>query len=107
MQSITLTVTGEQTSAVRALDFFLNPFNVGLGAVVDGVVDYTVDFTFEDPTAAGFDPATADWFPIAALTAKTADVATALTTPCRGIRLTGNTGSVGTVVLYIQQAGTI
>lgn len=107
MQSITLTVTGEDTSAVRALDFFKNPFNVGLGAVVDGVVDYTVEYTFEDPTNAGFDPDTADWFQIAALTAKNTDISTAFTTPCRGIRLTGNTGSVGTVVLYIQQAGTI
>lgn len=106
MQSITLTVTGEGSSAVRALDFFQNPFNVGLGAVKTGTVDYTVEYTFEDPTNADFNPATAKWFAISALTGKTGDEAAAFTTPCRGIRITGNTGSVGSVTLYIQQAGT-
>lgn len=106
MQSITLTKTGTGASAVRALDFFLNPFNVGIGAVVSGTATYTIEYCFEDPTNAGFDPATATWFAVSGLSSESTTKSAALTVPCRGIRISIASGA-GTVTAYIQQAGTI
>ena len=106
MQSVTLTKTGTGSSAVRALDFFLNPFSVGIGAIVTGTATYTVEYCFEDPTNPDFNPATATWFGVTGLSAESTTKSAALTVPCRGIRVTIASGA-GSVTAYIQQAGTI
>ena len=106
MQVITLTQSGVGTSAVRALDFFQNPFNVGIGVDVTGTVTYTVEYTFSDPTNADFNPATATWYAVTGLSAESGDKSLAFTVPCRGIRVNTAVGTTGSVVVYIQQAGT-
>jgi len=107
MQLITLTKTGEGSSDVRNLDFFKFPFQVGLGTKVTGSATYTVEYTFSDPAESDFNASTATWYSITALASKTGNETVEFTVPCRGIRVTNAAGSTGTVLLYIQQAGTI
>jgi hypothetical protein len=44
------------------LDNYISPFNVGFGVSVTGTPTYTVQHTFQDVFAEGFNPATAEWF---------------------------------------------
>lgn len=106
MQSITLTKSGAGSSTVRAIDFFQNPVNIGLGVAVTGSATYTVEFTFSDPSNADFDASTAVWFAVSDLSAQTANKAAILSVPCRGVRITNAAGTTGSTTLYIQQAGT-
>lgn len=47
---------------------------IGIGVkIVGGTATYTVEHTFDDVFAAGFNPATAKWFPHATLVAQTTD----------------------------------
>lgn len=104
MQQPTVSKTGTGSSAVVAVDFFQNPFNIGLGVVVSGTVTFTVEYTFSDPSDDTFNPSTATWFSTG-LTGS-ANAAQAFTVPCRAIRVTNSSGS-GTSTLYVQQAGLI
>ena len=105
MQSITTSVAGVGSSPVEAVSWFTNPFNVGLGAVLSGTATFTVEYSFEDPTNAGYSASTATWFSVTGLSAVSASTAAALTIPCRAVRVTIASGT-GAVTLYVQQAGT-
>jgi len=106
MPSIVLTQTGVGSSSFYSPDWFQNPFNVGLQAIVSGTVSsYTIQYTLDDTTADGYNPATGNWFAVTGLSAVSASAVAALTTPCRGIRITIATGT-GAVTLNAQQAGT-
>jgi hypothetical protein len=48
-QPTSVTVTGVATSAWIPMDYFRNPFNVGLGVTITGTATYTVQHTFENP----------------------------------------------------------
>lgn len=91
--------TGAGSTTPFVMNTNTNPFNVGFGVIVDGVVDYTVQHTFDDP-AVGF----TTWFnhPTIAALAVTADGNYAF--PITGIRLTVNSGA-GTATLKLIQAG--
>lgn len=102
---ITLTRTGVGRSAVHVPDTFLNPFNIGLGCVVvSGSATYTVQHTFENAMAEGFNPATATWFDNSGLTDKTDNANGNYAYPVNGISLNITSGT-GTVTVYILQAG--
>ena len=106
MQSIILTRAAAGSSPVAALSYFTNPFNVGLGAVLDGTATFTVEYSYEDPTDAGYVAANAVWFPVTGLSAVSASTSVSFTIPCRAVRVTLAEASTGSVTLYIQQAGT-
>lgn len=106
MQSITLTKTAAGSSPVAALSYFTNPFNVGLGAVLTGTATFTVEYSYQDPTDAGYVAANATWFPVVGLSAVSATTSVGFSIPCRAIRVTLAEASTGAVTLYIQQAGT-
>jgi hypothetical protein len=91
--------TGAGSTAPFVMNTNTNPFNVGFGVIVSGVVNYTVQHTFDDP-AVGF----TTWFnhPTIAALAVTADGNYAF--PVTGIRLTVNSGA-GTATLKLIQAG--
>ena len=48
MRPIVITKTGAGSSSVAPLDTYRNPFNVGIGVVVSGTVNYTIQHTFDD-----------------------------------------------------------
>lgn len=47
MKPITVAQTGVGTSDPIPMDIHKNPFNVGIGVVVDGVVTYSVQYSFD------------------------------------------------------------
>ena len=108
MKPITLTVTGVANSPVAAMNHYVTPFNVGFGVSVSGAGNYTVQHTFDDVLAVGFNPASATWFNHPTFTAITSATAADgnYAFPVTGIRVIGNSGNSGvTVTMQLVQAG--
>lgn len=105
MRPIYVTQTNAGSTAVIVPDYLISPFAIGLGVKITGTPNYTVQHTFDDVFAAGFDPATATWFDHPSLTAQTANKDSNYAFPVRGIRLTVNSGT-GTATIMLVQAGT-
>lgn len=104
MRPVTVTQTGTGSSSLIPMDFYLNPFNIGLGIVVTGTVNYTVQHTFDDVFASNYDPSTGNWFnhPVLASLDVNADGNYAF--PCSAIRVTVNSGD-GSAAITVIQAG--
>lgn len=99
MKVVVLSQTGAGSTSAIVTNTNTNPFNVGFGVIVDGVVDYTVEHTFDDP-AVGF----TNWFPHPTIAAQIADADGNYAFPVTGIRLTVNSGA-GSATLKLIQAG--
>ena len=101
-----LTATDTAVSRVYPANLYVTPFNIGLGAVVvSGTPTYTVEHTFDDVYAPGFNPATATWFPHASIVnvvATNRDGNYAF--PVQGLRIRVASGT-GAVRLTVLQAG--
>lgn len=93
---------GVGASQAVPLDQYISPFNVSLGVGIDGTVDVTVQFTFDD--VFGDAPGPFDWTDHPDLTGITADDDATFISPVSACRLLTNSG-VGTAVLRIIQAG--
>lgn len=104
MRAITLIASGVNPTAVAPTNLNATPFNIGLGIVVTGTVTYTVQHTFDDVYAAGFNPASATWFNHATLAAQTASADGNYAFPVRGIRVNITAGT-GSIVATLAQAG--
>jgi len=104
MRPAVYSITGVTASGVYAPDHYISPFNVALGVTVSGTVTYTVQYTFDDVFAAGFNPATANWVDHPSLTAQTGSKDSNIAYPVQGIRLNVTAGT-GTTRLTIIQAG--
>lgn len=95
--SVATTVT-VGTSAVASTQWCVldyqgsNPVNVGIAVQVSGTINYTVEYTYDNPNS----PYTSTWptvFSISALAAKTAVLDGSLTAPAYAVRLTANTNT--------------
>lgn len=95
---------GAVTSSMVALDTFSTQFQVSVGCVVTGTVNYTVQYTLDNVLAAGFLPANATWYNITALASKTGTLAALVDYPVTGLQLVQNTGN-GSVVMTVLQTG--
>jgi len=101
--------TSDASGAVKRsnpvpVDHYKTPFNIGIGCVVNGTVNYDIEHSFDDPFAAGYTAAGATWFNHATLVAQTASADGNYAFPVRAVRLVQNSGS-GSVVATIIQAG--
>ena len=101
-----LTQTGVGTSSPAVFNIFENPFNVGIGCVVTGTVNYTVQHTFDDIINIGAGACT--WF-----NHDNADLVNATTNqndnfayPVRGAQVVVNSGT-GSVAVTLIQAGLV
>ena len=101
MKVQTVSKTGAGSTAALVMNTNTNPFNVGFGVIVDGVGDYTVEHTFDDP-GVGF----TTWFPHPTIAAQIADADGNYAFPVSGIRLTVNSGG-GSATLKLIQAGIV
>lgn len=104
---VTRTVSGATgTSAVVALNV-LNPrpFNVGLLADVaaGATLTYSVEYTFDDVQASGYNPATGVWNSVTGMGAQTADTTGSLSFPVTGVRLNVTAWTAGSVTLTVLQ----
>lgn len=99
MKVQTVSKTGAGSTSALVMNTNTTPFNVGFGVIVSGVVDYTVQHSFDDP-ASGF----SNWFPHPTVAAAIANADGNYAFPVTGIRLTVNSGA-GTATLNLIQAG--
>lgn len=100
--AVTVGTNGVGSSPWFALDRFPEQFNVGYGCVVSGTINYTVEYTFDNPNA----PWTGTFPTVfaSATSAKTDNQAGVITTPCRAMRVTVNSGA-GSVAMIAIQSG--
>jgi hypothetical protein len=102
MIPIVLAKTGAGASANMAVtDTYQTPFNVGMGVVVSGTVNYTIQHTFDDIFNGSVTPT---WFNHPTLASQAASADGNYAFPVRAIRLFVNSGS-GTATATIIQAG--
>lgn len=98
-----ITQSGVGSSSLLVVDHLRNPFALGLQAIVAGTVtDYNIEYTADDIQAAGYNPATGNWF--SAVDAAAASGYTKFDTPCRAMRITIVAGT-GSVTLTAVQPG--
>lgn len=100
MRPTTISQTGAGSTAAIPLDIY-GQFNVGIACVVDGTVNYDVQLTWDDVQNPAVTPT---WFDDAALAGETTSQYGGITTPCRAVRLTVNSGA-GTVTMTVIQEG--
>lgn len=99
MKVISVSKTGTGSTSAVVLNTNISPFNVGFGVIVSGVVDYTVQHTFDDPSGS-----LSTWFPHPTLAAQIASADGNYAFPVTAIRVTVNSGA-GSVTLKAIQAG--
>ena len=104
MRPVTVSQTGAGATAVVVPDYREAPFAIGIGVIVTGTVNYTVQHTFDEVFSPTFNPATATWIDHPTLAADTATADGNYAFPVRGIRLLVNSGA-GTAAMTIIQAG--
>lgn len=101
MRPIVLAKKGSGSSTLGVLDHYQTPFNVGIGVVVSGTVNYTIQHTFDDV----FDSAvTPTWFNHPTLVTQTANADGNYAFPVRAVKVLVNSGS-GTATATVIQAG--
>lgn len=106
MQYTPITKTGTGRSAICVVDDFQTPFNIGIAVTLSSTATFTVEYSLDDPNAAGYSAASANWFVASGFTSGSAAVAGALTIPCRAISVNA-TANAGTITATIVQAGPV
>lgn len=99
MKVVTVSKTGSGSTSAVVLNTDISPFNVGFGVIVSGVVNYTVQHTFDDPAST-----LSTWFPHPTLASQIASADGNYAFPVTAIRVTVNSGA-GSVTLKAIQAG--
>jgi hypothetical protein len=106
MRPATLTVTGSPgASSVYPVDIHREG-GIALGVKVTGTITFTVQHTFDDVFAKGFDPSTATWYNHPTLAGDSANEDSNYAYLPRGIRLTTSAGT-GSASLTIIQMGLV
>jgi hypothetical protein len=95
---------GVGRSGVIAVDPMTNPFNIGIEATLASAATFNVEYSLDDPMAAGYTPAGAVWYVASGFSGVSASTSGAFTVPCRAISLNVTSGT-GTVQLMALQAG--
>ena len=106
MKPVALTLSdasaGALYSSVIAVDFHLNPTTIAIQALVVGVVNYTVQYTFDAVFAAGYLAASGNWTDHPQLAGQTITADSNIAFPVTGIRLKQSSGAGSTRITVIQ-----
>jgi hypothetical protein len=94
-------------SPVYPTDTYIAPTNIGLGVVVTGTINYTVQYTFDNVYATGYSPSTGNWINHPTLTSQTISKDSNISYPVRGIRIIYNSGTGSALFTVIQAGGGI
>lgn len=107
MRPIRVTLSSQTSSDPIILDTYRNPFNVGIGVALSPAASltYTVEYTYDDVFSSSFNPATATWYAISALAAKTASLDGTITSPFTALRLRVSVYGSGSATMTVIQAG--
>ncbi len=99
MKVQTVSRTGVGSTDAIVINTNVTPINIGFAVIVTGTVNYSVQFTYDDP-ATGFPT----WFDDATITSKTGNEDGYLNFPITGLKVLVNSGS-GSVTMKVVQAG--
>lgn len=99
MQVQTVSRTGAGSTGAIVINTNANPINVGFAVIVTGTVNYSVQFSYDDP-AVGF----TTWFDDATITSKTGNEDGFIGFPITGLKVLVNSGT-GSVVFKAVQSG--
>lgn len=107
MRPIRVTVSSQTTSNPIPMDHYQGPFNVGLGVAVSAgaTLTYSVQHTFDDIWAPGFDASTAVWYTNSGLGAKSTTLDGNYAFPVTAIRLNVTAYTSGSATMTVVQAG--
>lgn len=97
VQIVSKTGTGSTDAIV--INTNATPVNIGFGVVVTGTVNYSVQYSFDDP-AVGF----TTWFDDTTITSKTGNEDGSINFPITGLKVLVNSGT-GSVTMSAVQAG--
>jgi hypothetical protein len=97
VQTVSKTGTGSTDAVV--INTNISPVNIGFAVVVTGTVNYSVQFSYDDP-AVGF----TTWFDDVSITSKTGNEDGSINFPITGIKVLINSGT-GTATMSVVQAG--
>lgn len=101
MRRIVISKTGTGSSSLAPMDQYQSPFNVGIGVVVSGTVNYTIQHTFDDVQNPSVTPV---WFNHPTLNGLTANADGNYAFPVAAIKVLIGSGS-GTATATLLQAG--
>jgi hypothetical protein len=101
MRRIVLAKTGAGSSAIAPMNLNTSPFNVGIGVVVSGTVNFSIQHTFDDVFDSTVTPV---WFTHPSLASLTVNTDGNYAFPVTGIKVLVNSGS-GTATATLIQAG--
>lgn len=106
MRSKSFALTAIGVSAPYFVNHYSRAVPIGIGVkIVGGTATYSVQHTFDDPQAAGFNPATAKWFDHETLVAQTTDQDGNYSAFPRAIRLNVTALAGATVTMTLVPAG--
>jgi len=92
---------------VCPIDHYVSPANIALNVVISGSITYTVQYTFDNVFAAGYDPANGNWTNHPTLVTQTTTKDSNISYPVRGVRIISpaSPSSSGIATLTIIQGG--
>lgn len=99
MRVQTVSRTGTGSTAAVVINTNVTPVNIGFAAVVTGTINYSIQFSYDDP-AVGF----TTWFDDVSITSKTGNEDGSINFPITGIKALVNSGT-GSITLSVVQAG--
>ena len=99
MKVQTVTRTGAGSTTPIVINTNVTPVNIGFAVVVTGTVNYSVQFSYDDP-ATGL----VTWFDDVTITSKTGNEDGSINFPISALKVLGNSGT-GSVTLNVIQAG--
>lgn len=99
MKVQTASRTGVGSTDVIVINTNVTPVNIGFAVIVTGTVNYSVQFTYDDP-GVGF----TTFFDDATITSKTGNEDGSINFPITGLKTLVNSGT-GTVTMNVVQAG--
>lgn len=99
MKVQTVSRTGAGSTDAIVINTNTNPVNIGFAVIVTGTINYSVQFSYDDP-ASGF----TTWFDDATITSKTGNEDGYINFPITALKVLVNSGT-GSVVFKVVQAG--
>jgi len=105
MNPVTITNNGTATSRIINLDYFNDPFAIGMGVVVTGTITYSVQHTFNNIYDSSVSTSTFTWFNNSSLANLTGNMDGNYAFPVYGIRLV--TTGTGAATLTVMPASTV
>lgn len=107
MRPVRFVMSAAGNSAVIPLDLYIAPFQVAVNVFMSNgaTVDYTLQYTYDDVLAPGYNPATGQWIDDTTMDNEVVSSTVNLSAPVTAVRIVAATLTGGTLTVAIVQAG--